>query len=290
MLTLDEAVRARHSVRNFSNKPVDAAMLRKILDAGRLAPSAKNRQPWRFTVATDAQREAAADLLAAQAGKERAADSTVGATAAESGVYDEFRYTRIRGGVSVTAYCGSSARVAVPARVAGAPVLSLGKNMFRANERVREVIVPEGVTCVGDGAFAGMKALRQVELADSVLSLGVAAFRGCASLEHIRLPRGLTKLEEALFRECISLRECTVPPGVTEFGEAVFRGCVSLRWVDMPSVLRMTEGAFYGCAALRRLRVSPLLEGAEEGSFCTCPLLDAVVSGIRFRGGKAEKP
>ena len=82
MLTLDEAVRARHSVRNFSNKPVDAAMLRKILDAGRLAPSAKNRQPWRFTVATDAQREAAADLLAAQAGKERAADSTVGATAA----------------------------------------------------------------------------------------------------------------------------------------------------------------------------------------------------------------
>ena len=82
MLTLDEAVRARHSVRNFSNKPVDAAMLRKILDAGRLAPSAKNRQPWRFTVATDAQRKAAADLLAAQAGKERAADSTVGATAA----------------------------------------------------------------------------------------------------------------------------------------------------------------------------------------------------------------
>lgn len=78
MLTLDEAVRARHSVRNFSNKPVDAAMLRKILDAGRLAPSAKNRQPWRFTVATDAQREAAADLLAAQADKERAADSTVG--------------------------------------------------------------------------------------------------------------------------------------------------------------------------------------------------------------------
>ena len=210
--------------------------------------------------------------------------------AAESGVYDEFRYTRIRGGVSVTAYCGSSARVAVPARIAGAPVLSLGKNMFRANERVREVIVPDGVTCVEDGAFAGMKALRHVELADSVLSLGVAAFRGCASLEHIRLPRGLTKLEEALFRECISLRECTVPPGVTEFGEAVFRGCVSLRWVDMPSVLRMTEGAFYGCAALRRLRVSPLLEGAEEGSFCTCPLLDAVVSGIRFRGGKAEKP
>ena len=100
----------------------------------------------------------------------------------------------------------------------------------------------------------------------------------------------LTKLEEALFRECISLRECTVPPGVTEFGEAVFRGCVSLRWVDMPSVLRMTEGAFYGCAALRRLRVSQLLEGAEERSFCTCPLLDAVVSGIRFRGGKAEKP
>ena len=97
---------------------------------------------------------------------------------------------------------------------------------------------------------------------------------------------GTGGMEEALVRECTSLRECDVPPDVKEFGEAVFRGCTCLQSVDMPSVLRMTEGAFYGCAALQRLNVSPLLEGAEENSFLTCPLLDAVVSGMHFCIGK----
>lgn len=34
----------------FSDEPVEAAALERILEAGRLSPSAKNRQPWRFIV------------------------------------------------------------------------------------------------------------------------------------------------------------------------------------------------------------------------------------------------
>jgi len=41
---------ARRSVRSFSADPVDRASLERILEAGRLAPSAKNRQEWRFVV------------------------------------------------------------------------------------------------------------------------------------------------------------------------------------------------------------------------------------------------
>lgn len=40
----------RTSIRKFRNVPLDAARLERILEAGRLAPSAKNRQPWRFVV------------------------------------------------------------------------------------------------------------------------------------------------------------------------------------------------------------------------------------------------
>ena len=41
---------ARRSVRAFSPEPVDKATLERILEAGRLSPSAKNRQEWRFIV------------------------------------------------------------------------------------------------------------------------------------------------------------------------------------------------------------------------------------------------
>lgn len=44
-----DLIRARESVRNYDpDRPVPEETLRKILDAGRLAPSACNYQPWKF--------------------------------------------------------------------------------------------------------------------------------------------------------------------------------------------------------------------------------------------------
>jgi nitroreductase len=44
----------RSSVHQFRDEPVSAESLDRILEAGRLAPSAKNRQPWRFVVVQEA--------------------------------------------------------------------------------------------------------------------------------------------------------------------------------------------------------------------------------------------
>ncbi|MCM1116780.1 MAG: nitroreductase family protein [Pseudoflavonifractor sp.] len=41
-------VASRHSCRAFEDKPVDRALVRALVDAARLAPSAVNRQPWHF--------------------------------------------------------------------------------------------------------------------------------------------------------------------------------------------------------------------------------------------------
>ena len=43
-------IKNRISVRNFDNRGVDPSSLERILESGRIAPSAKNRQPWRFVV------------------------------------------------------------------------------------------------------------------------------------------------------------------------------------------------------------------------------------------------
>ena len=41
------------STRNFTTQNVDEEALTRVLEAGRKAPSAKNRQPWRFVVVKD---------------------------------------------------------------------------------------------------------------------------------------------------------------------------------------------------------------------------------------------
>lgn len=48
-----EAIKARRSVRKYKSEPVPEDKLRKILNSARLAPSAKNQQPWKFVVVRD---------------------------------------------------------------------------------------------------------------------------------------------------------------------------------------------------------------------------------------------
>jgi len=45
-----DLAKKRYSVRSFQSKPVDEALLLKLLETGSLAPSACNNQPWVFIV------------------------------------------------------------------------------------------------------------------------------------------------------------------------------------------------------------------------------------------------
>ena len=52
-MDLFDAIRDRRSIRRFKQTPVPDEDIRKILDAGRWAPSANNAQPWSFIVIKD---------------------------------------------------------------------------------------------------------------------------------------------------------------------------------------------------------------------------------------------
>jgi len=54
-----EAAQERRSIRTYQDKPVPREKLEKILEAGRLAPSAKNIEPWHFIAVTDAEKRKA---------------------------------------------------------------------------------------------------------------------------------------------------------------------------------------------------------------------------------------
>ena len=50
-----ELAKKRYSVRKFSDRPVEKEKLGKILEAGNIAPTAKNQQPQRIYVLQSAE-------------------------------------------------------------------------------------------------------------------------------------------------------------------------------------------------------------------------------------------
>ncbi|MEA3506214.1 MAG: nitroreductase family protein [Elusimicrobiota bacterium] len=54
-MDVERAIKIRQSVRNYSGREVEEEKLMKIFEAARLAPSASNRQEWRFVVVKNAQ-------------------------------------------------------------------------------------------------------------------------------------------------------------------------------------------------------------------------------------------
>ena len=54
---VQECIRSRISTRVFKPDPISHNCIEQILESGRWAPSAKNRQPWRFAVLTGAEKK-----------------------------------------------------------------------------------------------------------------------------------------------------------------------------------------------------------------------------------------
>jgi F420 biosynthesis protein FbiB-like protein len=80
----------RRSIRKFSDRPVDRAMLQRVLEAAASAPSSTNRQPWRFAVITAASlRQEFVDAVRARTDELRAVIAR-GHHAEEFGSYGDF--------------------------------------------------------------------------------------------------------------------------------------------------------------------------------------------------------
>jgi len=54
-MSVRTAIRERRSIRSFSDTPVEDEKLSLVLEAARLAPSARNRQEWQFIVVRDVE-------------------------------------------------------------------------------------------------------------------------------------------------------------------------------------------------------------------------------------------
>lgn len=62
-MELKEVIAKRRSIRRYQTLDVKDELIKEILESARIAPSAKNRQPWRFIILKDKQKDTIADIM-----------------------------------------------------------------------------------------------------------------------------------------------------------------------------------------------------------------------------------
>ena len=124
----------------------------------------------------------------------------------------------------------------------------------------RTVVVPEGVTAIGDYAFRGRRNVESVLLPHTLRRIGMEAFAGCTALRNVEFASGpddedcALEIKTRAFAGCTALTSIELPPTMSESsGDYLFEGCTSLVSATLPAV--GVFGAFEGCARLHEVTV-----------------------------------
>ena len=120
-----------------------------------------------------------------------------------------------------------------------------------------DVVVPEGVTSIGDWAFEDCEKLQSITLPDSVTSVGSFAFVGCGEIEFHISAEAANRPEYFVIKNgCLKKYvgpggDVVVPEGVTSIGDWAFGNCGSLASITLPdSVTSVGSFAFSGCGKI----------------------------------------
>lgn len=130
----------------------------------------------------------------------------------------------------------------------------IGNSPFYLNKDIKEIVIGDGVTSIGDCAFWGCSSLTSIEIPDGVTSIGMSVFDSCSSLTSIEIPVGVTSLKDFVFYGCSSLTSITIPEGLTSIGSSAFESCSSLTSIAiLAGVTSIGESAFKDCIKLNTI-------------------------------------
>ncbi len=101
-------MRGRRSIRRYTDQPVAPVLLEELLEAAIWAPSAHNRQPWRFCVVQGTMRQTLSAAMAVAWRRDLLAD---GADPAWVNEHVTMRATRIAGAPALVVACLSMAEM-----------------------------------------------------------------------------------------------------------------------------------------------------------------------------------
>ncbi|MCI8442018.1 MAG: leucine-rich repeat protein, partial [Provencibacterium sp.] len=142
---------------------------------------------------------------------------------------------------------------------------------------IENLVLPQGLTRIGEYAFYRCSALTAAGLPQSVSSIGDFAFSECAALKEMNIPGGTAEIGTSAFAGCSSLAGLRISQGVKVIGTTAFARCSSLQELSLPEgVTEIGVSAFYGCSALKTLHAPKSLQSLGENAFSDCGALQNI--------------
>lgn len=145
-------------------------------------------------------------------------------------------------------------------------VTSIGDNAFYICEHLTSVVIPEGVVSIGQNAFSFCYALEQLSIPSTLTTIGNNAFSGLRSLEYITVANGNGKYDSR--NSCNALVETStnkiikgckntvIPNTITAIENRAFNQCRVLTNITIPAnVESIGDYAFDGCSGLTSVTI-----------------------------------
>lgn len=146
----------------------------------------------------------------------------------------------VRIGCEAFANCPAYAEITLPERLK-----YLENSIFTANDFIitdgklidyqgdlRNVVIPKGVTEIGDAVFYGNSVMESVVIPTGVTRIGGSAFKNCRRLQKVSIPDTVTYIGDQAFFQCRSLHKVTLPLSAAHIGRHAFGEYYFFRYVE----------------------------------------------------------
>ena len=168
------------------------------------------------------------------------------------------------------------------------------------NVIIKDVVIENGVTSIGDSAFKDCTDLTSVTIPDSVTSIGCDAFSGCESLTSVTIPDSVASIGDGAFEGCTGLTSITVAENNSVYDsrnhcnavietatDTLLFGCQNT--VIPESVEGIGGFAFYGCSGLTSAAISNSVTNIDQYAFFGCKSLTSVTipDSVKYIGYNA---
>ena len=177
--------------------------------------------------------------------------------------------------------------------------LAIGADLYvNGTELKDELVIPNGVTRIGENSFYGYTTLESVTLPDGITSIGKCAFANCSNITSINIPNSITSIASTAFEGCSglpvidniryadqflictvdrSLSSYTIREGTMWIGPQAFDGCANMTSITIPnSVISIGDMAFYECNSLHSITIPNNVTYVGNRAFEKCSALNSV--------------
>ncbi|MGN1348510.1 MAG: leucine-rich repeat protein, partial [Acutalibacteraceae bacterium] len=156
-------------------------------------------------------------------------------------------------------------------------ITRIGNEAFAYFIGLKNVSIPKSITSIGDRAFLCCIGLKQITIPNSVKNIGENAFGSCTGLTSVTIPNSVKSMSYA-FQECTNLASVTIESGVTNIGNGTFSECTGLTSITIPnSVKSIGNHAFDECSGLKSVIIDNGVTSIGKYAFYECTGLKKII-------------